>query len=79
MFNQIAKQLELQSLGKSKSNFKIDEQEFDQFCKGFLFEQIKGEKKLGEYFCEKYNEPNHVLMILSNESARKHIKQFYVK
>lgn len=79
MFDRIAKQLELQTLGKGKSNFKIDEQEFEQFCKHFLFEEIKGNKKLGAYFCEKYNEHNHVLSILNNSAAKNHIKKFYVK
>lgn len=79
MFDNIAKQLELQSLGKNKSDFKIDKQEFEQFCKNFLFEQIKGDKKLGQYFCEKYNQTNYVLSILDNKSAREHIKKFYVK
>jgi len=79
MFDNIAKQLELQSLGKGKSDFKIDKQEFEQFCKNFLFEQIKGDKKLGVYFCEKYNETNHVLSILNNRTARQHIKTFYVR
>ena len=77
MFNSIAKQLELQSLGKSR-DFKISKQEFEDFCKGFLFEQIKGDKKLGQHFCEKYNETNHVLSILNNKAAREHIKMFYV-
>lgn len=79
MFDNIAKQLQLQTLGKGKSNFKIDEQEFEQFCKHFLFEQIKGDKKLGQHFCEKYNESNHVLSILNNNAAREHIKKFYVR
>jgi hypothetical protein len=79
MFDNIAKQLELQSLGKGKSDFKIDEQEFEQFCKNFLFEQIKGDKKLGQYFCEKYNETNHVLSILNDKAAKNHIKTFYVR
>ena len=74
----MAKQLELQTFGKGK-NFKIDEQEFEQFCKGFLFEQIQGDQKLGQYFCEKYNEPNYVLSILNDNSAKEHIKKFYVK
>ena len=78
MFDTMAKQLELQTFGKGK-NFKIDEQEFEQFCKGFLFEQIKGDQKLGQYFCEKYNETNYVLSILNDNSAKEHIKKFYVK
>ena len=79
MFDKIAKQLEVQTLDKGQRNFKITLQEFEDFCKGFLFEQIKGNDKLGEAFCEKYNETNYVLSILSNTSATEHIKKFYIK
>ena len=79
MFDQIAKQLQVQTLGKGKKDFKITKQEFEDFCKGFLFEQIKGNNKIGEAFCEKYNEPNYVLSILNNKAATAHIKKFYVK
>ncbi len=75
----MAQQLEIQTLGKGKKDFKITKQEFDSFCKEFLFEQIKGDIKLGEAFCKKYNEPNYVLSILPDTSAKKHIKKFYVK
>ena len=78
MFDSIAKQLEVQTLGKTQ-NLKITQQEFDDFCKGFLFEILKDNKSLGVAFCEKYNEPNFVLSILPNQSAKKHIKKFYVK
>ena len=79
MFDKMAEQLELQTLGKGQKDFKISKQEFEDFCKGFLFEQIKGELNLGEAFCKKYNEPNYVLSILPNRSAKAHIKKFYVK
>ena len=72
------KHLDLQTLGKGK-NFNITQQEFDDFCKEFLFEQIKGDVRLGEAFCKKYDEPNSVLSILPDASAREHIKKFYVK
>ena len=75
----MVKQLEVQTLGKGQKNFKITQEEFENFCKGFLFEQIKGNDKLGEAFCKKYNEPNYVLSILPNKSAKAHIKKFYVK
>ena len=75
----MAQQLDLQTLGKGKTNFKITIQEFDDFCKGFLFEQIKGDHKLGEAFCKKYDEPNYVLSILPDSSAKTHIEKFYVK
>jgi hypothetical protein len=79
MFDKMAKQLEVQTLGKGQKDFTISKQEFEDFCKGFLFEQIKGNTKLGEAFCKKYNEPNYVLSILSDTSAKEHIKKFYVR
>lgn len=75
----MTKQLEVQTLGKGQKDFKISKQEFEDFCKGFLFEQIKGDLKLGDAFCKKYNEPNYVLSILPDDSAREHIRKFYVK
>ena len=75
----MTKQLDLQTLGKGQKDFKISKEEFEDFCKGFLFEQIKGNDKLGEAFCKKYNETNFVLSILPNESAIEHIRKFYVK
>ena len=79
MFDKMAQQLDLQTLGKGKQDFSISKQEFDSFCKEFLFEQIKGELKLGEAFCKKYDEPNYVLSILPDRSALSHIKKFYVR
>ena len=79
MFDKIAQQLELQTLGKGKKNFTISNQEFEDFCKGFLFEHIKGECNLGQAFCKKYDEPNYVLSILPDHSAKAHIKKFYIK
>ena len=79
MFDKMAQQLELQTLGKGKQDFSISKQEFNDFCKEFLFEQIKGDYRLGEAFCKKYNESNYVLSILPDSSAKIHIKKFYVK
>ena len=75
----MAKQLEVQTLGKGKKNFYITEKEYEDFIKGFLFEEIKGNTKLGETFCKKFGETNHVLSILSNKAATEHIRKFYVK
>ena len=75
----MVQQLDLQPLGKGKTDFKINKQEFEDFCKEFLFEQLKGDIKLGEAFCKKYDEPNYVLSILPDHSAKAHIKKFYVK
>jgi len=79
MFDKMVQQLELQTLGKGKKDFKISKQEFDNFLKEFLFEQIKGEYNLGQAFFKKYDEPNYVLIILPNRSAKAHIKKFYIK
>ena len=79
MFDKMAQQLDLQTLRKARKDFSISKQEFERFCKEFLFEQIKGDYKLGEAFCKKYNEPNYVLSILPDHSAKAHIKKFYVK
>ena len=78
MFEQMAKELVSYFPGKAK-DFYITQEEFDDFCKNFLFEEIKGNDKLGDAFCEKYKQTNYVLSILNNRSAREHIKTFYVK
>lgn len=79
MFDKMAEQLKVQTLGKGRKDFKITKEEFEDFCKGFLFEQIKGNYKLGDAFCKKYDEPNYVLSILNDRAAKAHIKKFYVK
>ena len=79
MFDTITRQLNMQTLGRGRSDFTITNEEFEQFCKEFLFEQLKDNNKLGDAFCKKYNESNSVLSILSNDSAKEHIKKFYVK
>jgi hypothetical protein len=79
MFDKMAQQLDLQTLGKGQKEFKITQEEFDDFCKEFLFEQLKGDITLGRAFCKKYNESNYVLLVLPNNSAKEHIKKFYVK
>ncbi len=74
----MVQQLELQTLDKGQKDFKITKQEFEDFCKGFLFEEIKG-NHMGDEFCKKYSQSNYVLSILSNYRAKEHIKKFYVK
>ena len=80
MFNRIANELSLQTLGKGRKNFSITKQEFDDFCKEFLFEELKDEITLGEAFCKKYGETNLVLSTLrNNKLVENHIRKFYVK
>jgi hypothetical protein len=79
MFDRLAQELEAIVYPKSNKDFYITKQEFEDFCKGFLFEEIKGNDSLGEVFCKKYSQSNYVLSILSNYRAKEHIKKFYVK
>lgn len=79
MFNNLQQQLETQLWNqKSDRDFYITQTEFDDFCKEFLFEELKG-TKLGIAFCEKYSQTNYVLSILHNKAAKEHIKTFYIK
>ena len=77
MFGSMVKQLELQTLGKN-TNFKISKKEFESFEREYIFEQIKG-IRMGQAFCNKYKVLNHILEMLSNDSAKYHIQKFYVK
>lgn len=79
MFNTIAKQLELQSLGRHTSEQYVSIQQYEQFCKEYIFDVLK-EETFGEAFCKRFNIHNYVLSTLqSRESADKHIKKFYIK
>ena len=69
---------QLETFYSVSKKFTITEQEYEDFCKHHLFDQLKG-KPLGEAFCEKYNETNYVLKLLSDESASQHIRKFYVE
>lgn len=79
MFDRMAKELEAIIVDpKSDKDFYITKQEFDDFCKGFLFEELKG-TKLGTAFCKKFGQTNYVLSILHNKAAKEHIRRFYIK
>lgn len=75
----MSKQLQMRALVKGDKEFFISKQEFEDFCKEFLFEEIKGNTNLGEVFLEKYEQSDCLLSILGNKSAREHIKTFYIK
>jgi hypothetical protein len=80
MFEQIVKNLESWSQKKINKDFYVTEQEFDDFCKEFLFEELKGNNRLGKAFCEKYSEENFILSTFTNNKiAKEHIRTFYIK
>ena len=51
----------------------VSRKEYDQFCKEFVFEKIKG-KRFGEAFTEKFGFNGLTLNKLSDEVAKYHIE-----
>lgn len=63
----------------TNQNKKISKQEYELFCKEFVFEKLKG-KKFGEAFCDKFGYNNFMLRDFSDETAMRVIKNMeYVK
>lgn len=57
----------------------ITKQEYELFCKEFVFEKLKG-KKFGESFCEKFGYNNFMLKDFTDDTAKRVIKNMgYVK
>lgn len=52
---------------------KISKNDYEIFCKEFLFEKIKG-KTFGQAFCEKFGFNDIFLKALSDETAKSHIE-----
>lgn len=58
---------------------KISKEEYELFCKEFIFEKLKG-KKFGQAFCDKFGYNNFMLRDFSDATARKIIKNSgYIK
>jgi len=78
MFDNMIKQLELQTLSKNTTDFFITQEQYESFCKECIFEQLKG-IKVGKAFCVKYNIRNNILEMFGDEAAKHHIQKFYVQ
>ena len=66
-----------QLTGNSKKQ--ISKTEYDEFCKEFIFEKIKG-ISFAVAFCEKFDFNNIFLKGLSDETAKDHIETLgYIK
>lgn len=77
--NLIKELLHYHNNGGNKSELMITQEEFNEFYKDYLFDQIKG-LSLGEAFCNRFSEQNYVLLIAeNNEFAKKHIEMYYIK
>lgn len=61
------------------SDKKISKVEYDEFCREFIFDKIKG-KSFAEAFCEKFEFNNTFLKGLSDTTAKDHIEKLgYIK
>lgn len=57
----------------------ISKEDYDIFCREFVFEKLKG-KKFGESFCEKFGYNNFMLRDFSDGTAKRVIENMgYVK
>lgn len=56
---------------KNKST-KITREEYDLFCKEYIFDKLK-DKKFGEAFCERFGIEDNAISILQNESFTKEL------
>ena len=66
-----------QLTGNSKK--KISKNDYDIFCKEFVFEKIKG-KSFGSAFCEKFGFNDIFIKGLSDSTAKDHIEKLgYIK
>lgn len=72
--------IELSRISDKKSVKSISKEDYEIFCKEFIFEKIKG-VKFGEAFTERFEVNDFVLMMYTNDQdAIKHIKYCnYVK
>ena len=76
MFDMMVRQLQ-HGVGERK-NFTITQEEYEQFRKEFIFDELKG-ISMGEAFCAKYKDNNLLLSTMKNKYAREHIEMFYLK
>ncbi len=57
----------------------ISKQDYEVFCKEYIFDQLKG-KKFGRAFCEKFKVKDAVIRCLVDEDiAREMIEETYIK
>lgn len=57
----------------TNANKKISKEEYELFCKEFVFEKLKG-KKFGEAFCDKFGYNNFMLRNFTDDTAKRTIK-----
>ena len=62
------------------TNKLISKQEYEVFCKEYIFDQIKG-KRFGQAFCERFDIVNDMVMqlLIDEDIAREMIEENYIK
>lgn len=68
-----------QSLQAEDTGKMVNSNEYEIFCKEFIFEKLKG-FSFGYAFCKRFDISNFMISNVSNDSTAKlHIEQFYIK
>jgi len=62
------------------TNKLISKQEYEVFCKEYIFDQLKG-KRFGQAFCERFDIVNDMVMqlLIDEDIAREMIEENYIK
>ena len=62
------------------TNKLISKQEYEVFCKEYIFDQLKG-KKFGQAFCERFDIVNDMVvkLLIDEDIAREMIEENYIK
>jgi hypothetical protein len=58
----------------------ISKQEYEVFCKEYIFDQLKG-KRFGQAFCERFDIVNDMVvkLLIDEDIAREMIEENYIK
>lgn len=69
----------LENWDGSKSHKTVSKQDYELFCKEYMFEQLKG-VRFGEAFCKRFSIDNVLINMVSNDTAKFHIEALgYIK
>jgi hypothetical protein len=62
------------------TNKLISKQEYEVFCKEYIFDQLKG-KRFGQAFCERFDIVNDMVvkLLIDEDIAREMIEENYIK
>jgi hypothetical protein len=69
----------LENWDGSKVHKTVSKEDYELFCKEYVFEQLKG-ISFGEAFCKRFGIDNALINMVSNDTAKFHIEALgYIK